>query len=239
MTYNKISNQTIAELTFTTPLTTNKVSKRYSMSLSDFIKDYSSNYKLTTLTSDYIADYNELLGLLVKYKCIVCNGVNSNGLMKVVGVQHSIREDMRKFIERQSKAVSISYPLSLGGEVHLSDIVVNGGMEFDTYVAAKYLSKKHNAVSRGIDFCLTLSDMQKLLKTKKCHYSGITLTLEGDHKLTLDRKDDSIGYTKENTFACSHTVNQIKNKLMESKEDTKGMQDKDIKKMLLSFAALL
>ena len=233
------NNQTISELTFTTPLTSNKVHKRYSMTLSDFIKDYSSNFKVTTLTPDYIADYNEILGLLVKYKCIECNGVNPNGLMKIVGVLHPIREDMQKFIERQSKAMKISHPLSVGNEVHLSDIVVNGGMEFDTYVAAKYLSKKHNAISRGIDFCLTLSDMSRLLKTKKCHYSGITLKLEGDHKLTLDRKDDSIGYTKENTFACSYTVNQIKNKLMESREDTKGMQDKDIKKMLLSFAALL
>lgn len=239
MTTNKISNQTISELTFTTPLTTNKVSKRYSMSLSDFIKDYSSNYKLTTLTSDYIADYNELLGLLIKYKHIECNGVNPNGLIKIVEVLHPIREDMRKFINRQAKATVINHPLSLGNEAHLSDIVVNGGMEFDTYVAAKYLSKKHNAISRGIDFCLTLSDMARLLKVKKCYYSGITLTLEGDHKLTLDRKNDSIGYSKENTFACSYTVNQIKNKLLESRKDTKGMQDKDIKKMLLSFAEIL
>lgn len=239
MTSNKISNQTITELTFTTPLTSNKVVKRYSMTLSDFIKDYTSNYKLTTLTSDYIADYNELLGLLIKYKHIECDGTNPNGLMKIIGVLHPIREDMRKFINRQAKATAINHPLSLGNAAHLSDIVVNGGMEFDTYVAAKYLSKKHNAITRGIDFNLTLSDMSKLLKTKKCHYSGITLTLDGDHKLTLDRKDDTIGYTKENTFACSHTVNQIKNKLMESREDTKGMQDKDIKKMLLSFAALI
>ena len=239
MTTNKISNQTISELTFTTPLTSNKVSKRYSMTLSDFIKDYASHYKLTTLTSDYVSDYNELLGLLIKYKCIECNGVNSNGLMKIAGVLRPIREDMRKFINRQAKAVKINHPLSLCNELHLSDIVVNGGMEFDTYVAAKYLSKKHNAISRGIDFSLTLSDMARLLKVKKCYYSGITLALEGEHKLTLDRKDDSVGYSKENTFACSYTVNQIKNKLMESREYTKGMQDKDIKKMLLAFAELL
>ena len=239
MTTNKISNQTIAELTFTTPLISNKVHKRYSMTLSDFIKDYTSNYKLTTLTPDYIADYNEILGLLIKYKHIECDGVNSNGLMKIVEVLQPIREDVRKFINRQAKAIKINHPLSLGNEAHLSDIVVNGGMEFDTYVAAKYLSKKYNAITRGIDFSLTLSDMARLLKVKKCHYSGITLTLEGEHKLTLDRKDDSVGYTKDNTFACSHTVNKIKNKLMESREDTKGMQDKDIKKMLLAFAELL
>lgn len=209
------------------------------MTLSDFIKDYSSNHKLTTLASDYVADYNELLGLLIKYKCIECDGVNPNGLIKIVEVLQPIREDMRKFINRQAKAIKINHPLSLGNEAHLSDIVVNGGMEFDTYVAAKYISKKHNAITRGIDFSLTLSDMARLLKVKKCHYSGITLTLEGDHKLTLDRKDDSVGYTKDNTFACSYTVNQLKNSLLESRDATKGIQDKDIKKMLLSFAALL
>ena len=108
-------------------------------------------------------------------------------------------------------------------------------MPFETFVAIKYLSKQTNAVKRGIVYTLTLTDMKSLLKKKKCFYSGIELQLKGDHHLTLDRIDATKGYENGNVVVCSDVVNEIKNKLFESKEWTKGMTNTEIKKMLLKF----
>ena len=72
------------------------------------------------------------------------------------------------------------------------------------------------------------------LKKKTCYYSGVTLTLTGETALSLDRIDDSIGYTRENTVSCASVVNKVKNELLE-KNLCKGLTNAQIKRMLTSF----
>lgn len=88
----------------------------------------------------------------------------------------------------------------------------------DAQLASLYLHKLNNAKERGIGFSLTLSDMERIVQRKTCYYSGQKLIRENNHKNrpTFDRKDNSKGYTKENTVVCCHWVNQMKNDLFES-----------------------
>jgi len=98
------------------------------------------------------------------------------------------------------------------------DVDVTNEKPFDVQLARAYLNKHKNAVSRGIEFTLTLADMRKLLKKKTCYYTGQKLTFNnGDqNRLSLDRVDNKLGYTKENTVACCHWVNQWKNAVLEN-----------------------
>lgn len=88
----------------------------------------------------------------------------------------------------------------------------------DAQLASLYLHKLNNAKERGIEFSLTLSDMKRIVQRKTCYYSGQQLIRENNHKNrpTFDRKDNTKGYTKENTVLCCHWVNQMKNDLFES-----------------------
>lgn len=87
----------------------------------------------------------------------------------------------------------------------------------DYKVAKKFISKAENAKKRGIKFDLTLQDVKRILKTKKCYYTHVELvdSFGHPHHLTFDRIDSSKGYTKENTVACSDKANQLKNYLFE------------------------
>jgi hypothetical protein len=96
---------------------------------------------------------------------------------------------------------------------------------FDAFAARKYAVKFQNAAKRGIDFDLSFTDMKKLLKQKKCFYTGVDLVFGEDengntqpNQWTLDRVDNNIGYTKQNTVVCSHIANQWKCKAIESPE---------------------
>ena len=98
-------------------------------------------------------------------------------------------------------------------------------LPFEVLLAKKYVEKYKNALKRGIDFELTLADMKRILKKKKCYFTGIDIVLEpykGEppyNYLTLDRVDPDQGYTKENTVACSHAANQLKSTLERGDED--------------------
>lgn len=94
---------------------------------------------------------------------------------------------------------------------------------FDEMVAEWYLAKISNAKERGIAFDLTLADFRKLCLRKTCFYSGMRLNALGcpgekRANRTLDRIDNSKGYTKENTVACSYAVNTLKNHIFEDQE---------------------
>ena len=56
--------------------------------------------------------------------------------------------------------------------------------------------------------------------------------------MSLDRIDDSIGYTKENTVSCASVVNKVKNELLE-KNLCKGLTNTQIKRMLTSFVNII
>ncbi len=84
----------------------------------------------------------------------------------------------------------------------------------DEQVATKYLQLIKSARNRNKEFSLTLSDVRKLLRIKKCHYTGVTFG-EGDHAMTVDRIDSAKGYVKGNVVACTHWANQAKNAVYE------------------------
>lgn len=98
----------------------------------------------------------------------------------------------------------------------------------DRAIAKKYLTKITNSTQRGVDFTLSFNQYKKLLLTKTCFYTGVTLTTStesgtiANDARTLDRIDPNEGYTPKNTVACSHLANRIKNSLEclpESRED--------------------
>ena len=109
--------------------------------------------------------------------------------------------------------------------------------DFDTFVAVKYIQTKISASNRGIEFKLSLSQMAKILKRKTCFYTGVEL--DDVHSLSLDRKDNKLGYVEGNVVACSKLVNNLKEQIIESKRVTDSMTDKQIIKMLQSFCKLV
>lgn len=91
--------------------------------------------------------------------------------------------------------------------------------QLDAFIAIKLLAKQRNCAERGIIFDLTFNDMKRLFKRKYCFYSGVEMTLtEGKKRITLDRKDCTKGYTKDNVVACCEFANEMKNSLIENKE---------------------
>lgn len=73
---------------------------------------------------------------------------------------------------------------------------------------------KRNAQFRGRTFTLTVEDVQALWnhQSGRCHYSGVPMTteLKSPNKVSLDRQDPSLGYTKENVVLCAARVNLMK-----------------------------
>ncbi|MBX2847085.1 MAG: hypothetical protein KTR16_02100 [Acidiferrobacterales bacterium] len=91
-------------------------------------------------------------------------------------------------------------------------------VELDLVAAKKYIKLSERSANKGMEFNLSLSDIQKLLKRKKCQYTGAKISYMNDEtheKLTFDRLDNSIGYVNGNVFAVSDTANQVKNMLLE------------------------
>ena len=84
----------------------------------------------------------------------------------------------------------------------------------DEQVAIKYLQLIKSARNRNKEFSLTLSDVRKLLRIKKCHYTGVAFG-ENDNAMTVDRIDSAKGYVKGNVVACTYWANQAKNAVYE------------------------
>lgn len=79
-------------------------------------------------------------------------------------------------------------------------------------LARKYISKITSAKQRGLEFTLSIREYKKLLNTKTCYYTGIKFSdvETSPFYRTLERLDNSIGYTKENTVAACHCYNALK-----------------------------
>lgn len=92
-------------------------------------------------------------------------------------------------------------------------------IEIDIKLMKCYESKYHNSLERNIEFNLTFPQFKKLLKTKYCFYTGKPLTYEFGvtdkpfNHVSIERLDSSKGYTKENTVAVCHGLNQLRAKL--------------------------
>lgn len=88
--------------------------------------------------------------------------------------------------------------------------------EFELFVTNYYQNKVQSAKDRGIEFKLNLVSVRNLLRTQKCPYTGITLTVPRSGKgslssdITIDRIDNTKGYVKGNVQAISNVANNFK-----------------------------
>ena len=85
----------------------------------------------------------------------------------------------------------------------------------DIDIASKYIAKARSSADRNIPFMITFNEYKRLLRTKKCFYSGVELTFEQnkDNSFTIDRISAEIGYVPGNVVACSLKMNQKKRDL--------------------------
>jgi hypothetical protein len=80
-------------------------------------------------------------------------------------------------------------------------------------VKRKRTNLKRSSRSRGIDFDLSLEQVECLLLTDTCFYTGRKLNQDN---FSIDRKDCSIGYVDGNVVACCKQVNVLKSVLLEN-----------------------
>lgn len=104
---------------------------------------------------------------------------------------------------------------------------------FDLMLASLFVFKYNECQRRGLEWGLSLAQLRKLMQRKTCYYTGVTM-VKGDPKLrpTLERIDNSIGYTPENTTVVTWQANQIKNALFENERSDLLTDIKTMSKML-------
>jgi hypothetical protein len=94
---------------------------------------------------------------------------------------------------------------------------------FDARVANKFTQLRKSAKSRNKPFSLTLVDIARLLRRKRCAYTGIVLTdklqtsPEQRTDRTIERIDPSLGYEPSNVVPVCRLANTMKEALLESK----------------------
>lgn len=109
-----------------------------------------------------------------------------------------------------------------------------GAHNDDAALARLYLYKLNSCLERRIPWELSLAELRQIAKRKTCYYSGEKFVHQELHRnrITLDRIDSSIGYTKENTVACCHWVNQLKSELFENSASKFSTNKKTLLKIL-------
>lgn len=215
-----------------------RICKCVEKNLEDFLILYTSLSSTTKPKESYLTEFNKILDALQDVNALSLGDVLSNGIRKIVSLDEDVWKDVNPKYLRVTKRQKVETDIDLAVPISEQEIVISSPQPFESLVALKYLQKQINAQERGLEFTLTLQDMRALLKKKTCYYSGVTLTLTGETALSLDRIDDSIGYTKLNTVACASVVNKVKNELLE-KNLCKGLTNTQIKRMLTSFVNIV
>ena len=70
----------------------------------------------------------------------------------------------------------------------------------------KYSRLKYQARRRGLAFVLSRDEFEEITRAT-CHYCGGPLP---EYGYALDRKDNTLGYTRENVVPCCEACNWIK-----------------------------
>lgn len=85
--------------------------------------------------------------------------------------------------------------------------------QYDRTFDGKYSQWKQNAKNRNIEWLITKEDLLKMPMI--CYYTKRDLTFEHHqfNTVSLDRKDNTKGYTIDNVVYCCSTVNLMKNTL--------------------------
>jgi len=126
-----------------------------------------------------------------------------------------IRIAKKNILEEYIKTLEEEKPIQMSTEPVPSETIDFDSVQSEDYrVAKKYLQIANSAATRGKEFSLTLADVRKLLRVKKCHYTGVVFG-DGDNAMTVDRIDSAKGYIKGNVVACTHWANQTKNSVYE------------------------
>lgn len=109
---------------------------------------------------------------------------------------------------------------------------------FDYHVSKKYLLLHDRAKQKNFNFDLTITDIKRLLKLKRCYYTNVVLT-DNDPNLsthrTIDRVDNKKGYTKDNVVVCSMQINQLKSNLFESPNSVTAVDAELLYKFVSKF----
>lgn len=235
----------LRELTGDLPLTS-KAKSLLGKNTKDFFICLNTIIGGSNYLKDYVEDVNSILTKLYNegFVDISFDEKYLNGVFKIKDIDMDeddlILPTTKSHLLRDRKQIDYSLDLKIKShEQPLFKENLESPTSFDTLVALKYLHKKVQADNRGIEFTLSLSDMSRLMKAKRCYYTGVELTLGGSLGLSFDRLDSTLGYTRSNTISCSAIANTLKENLMESCDVQQHLSKKEIKKMLLKFAELL
>jgi len=137
----------------------------------------------------------------MEHKCVICGvcEVNNfypkrkNKCKSCISNEYKTREDKKDYINKQRKWRS------------------------NNLIHYRVESAKHRAVRKGIAFEITDEDIINKLSEQdnKCYISKQNISMiENDwYSLSLDRLDNSLGYTKDNTIVVTKFVNTSKNDL--------------------------
>lgn len=88
---------------------------------------------------------------------------------------------------------------------------------FDGRIPTFLTSCRQSAKKRGHEFSLTANDLRKAWQGQHgfCAYTGIEMTTQANlpHSVSVERIDNAIGYTAENTILVCKAVNAMKSDL--------------------------
>ena len=82
---------------------------------------------------------------------------------------------------------------------------------WDKKVSTKFHRLYQSATKRNMEFGLRLKDVSRLLRVKRCFYSGKMPT--ADDPLSFERLDNDKGYIPENVVMCLTSLNKLKSNL--------------------------
>jgi hypothetical protein len=97
------------------------------------------------------------------------------------------------------------------------------------FVSRKYLSLMKSAAARNLPFTLGIEELSAILRNKRCHFTQERLVcfphdvskvktgelLLPDNYLSIDRLDNTQGYTLGNMVVCGRAINTIKDQVSE------------------------
>lgn len=89
-----------------------------------------------------------------------------------------------------------------------------------TIPSARYRAMRVRAETQGLPFDISREEHAHLL-SEACVYCGSNLNPTGSG---MDRKDSSLGYTKENVVPCCSDCNRVKNNILTHEEMIAAMQ---------------
>jgi hypothetical protein len=79
----------------------------------------------------------------------------------------------------------------------------------------------YGAKRRNIFMGLTYEEFLEFTNVFDCTYCGTSITWGTHTKTNMDRKDSSLGYTKDNCCVCCKTCNSVKNNIFSHQEALK------------------